>query len=112
MATPKERFVEALKELQDKGIVAVHTTDLPKESIRVILVKKGFLKPIVKGWYIPADPTEHPGDSTSWYTSYWEFCAKYLEFKYGIAWCISAEQSLQLYAGNYTKPMQLIYRDI
>jgi len=113
MATPRERLVEALtvlKDLQDKGVVAIHTSEIPKSSIRTLLVKKGFLKEIIKGWYIPADPTERPGDSTSWYTSYWEFCAKFLEHKYRAQWCISAEQSLQLHAGNYTVPFQLIIK--
>lgn len=113
MATPRERLVEALtvlKELQAEGVVAIHTSELPKNSIRVLLVKKGFLKEIIKGWYIPADPEERPGDSTSWYTSYWDFCAKFLEFKYGTEWCISAEQSLQLHSGNYTVPLQLIIK--
>ncbi|MGZ3872049.1 MAG: Fic family protein [Mucilaginibacter sp.] len=113
MATPRERLVEALtvlKDLQDKGVNAVHTSEIPKSSIRTLLVKKGFLKEIIKGWYVPVDPTERPGDRTSWYTSYWEFCVKFLEYKYGAQWCISAEQSLQLHAGNYTVPLQLIIK--
>jgi hypothetical protein len=113
MATPRERLVEALtvlQELQAGGVVAIHTSELPKNSIRVLLVKKGFLKEIIKGWYIPTDPEERPGDSTSWYTSYWDFCTKFLEFKYGADWCISAEQSLQLHSGNCTVPLQLIIK--
>jgi len=113
MATPRERLVEALnflKDLQDKGIVAVHTSEIPKSAVRSLLVKKGFLKEIISGWYIPTNPNERPGDSTSWYTSYWDFCAKFLEHKFGDNWCISAEQSLQLNAGNYTVPAQLIVR--
>ncbi|WP_184549822.1 Fic family protein [Mucilaginibacter sp. FT3.2] len=113
MATPREKLVEALetlKERQDKGGVAIHTSEISKKSIRVLLVKKGFLKEIIKGWYIPADPEERPGDSTSWYTSYWDFCAKFLKYKYETDWCISAEQSLQLHAGNYTVPLQLIIK--
>lgn len=113
MATPRERLVEALEalqELQSKGVVAIHTSEIPKNSIRALLVKKGFLKEIIKGWYIPTDPGERPGDSTSWYTSYWEFCVKFLDFKYGDEWCISAEQSLLLHSGNYTVPLQLIVK--
>jgi len=113
MATPRERLVEALEtlqDLQDKGAVAIHTSEIPKNQIRALLVKKGFLKEIIKGWYIPADPGERPGDSTSWYTSYWDFCIKFMEFKYGADWCISAEQSLQLHSGNYTVPIQLIVK--
>src|SRR6187402_2030349 len=112
MATPRERFVEALKtlqELQAKGAVTLHTSEIPN-SVRALLVKKGFLKEIIKGWYIPTDPEERAGDSTSWYTSYWEFCVKFLEFKYSADWCISAEQSLLLHSGNYTVPLQLIVK--
>jgi hypothetical protein len=113
MATPREKFVEALetlKELQEKGNVAIHTSEFSKDSIRVLLIKKGFLKEIIKGWYIPTDPEERQGDTTSWYTSYWDFCTRFLGHKYGTDWCISAEQSLQLHAGNYTVPVQLIVK--
>ncbi|WPU92832.1 Fic family protein [Mucilaginibacter sabulilitoris] len=113
MATPRERFVEALKvlkDLQDKDVVAINYKEIPKATMRTLLVKKGFIKEVVKGWYIPSDPNERPGDSTSWYTSYWDFCAKFLEQKFGEKWCISAEQSLLLHAGNYTVPSQLIVR--
>lgn len=113
MATPRERFVaalEILKALQDKGATVIHTSEIPKNSVRALLVKKGFLKEVTKGWYVPSDPAERPGDSTSWYTSYWDFCAKFLEFKFGKNWCISAEQSLQIHAGNYTVPTQLIIK--
>lgn len=40
MATPRERFVEALKflqELQKKGIVGIHTDDMPNRKYREIL---------------------------------------------------------------------------
>jgi hypothetical protein len=113
MATPRERLVEALqtlKTLQDKGEVAIHTSEIPKGWVRALLVRKGFLKEIIRGWYLPADPGERSGDSTSWYTSYWEFCVKFLEHKYRKDWCISAEQSLQIHGGNFTVPMQLIVK--
>jgi len=113
MATPRERFVEALKilkEFQDKDVVAIHTSEIPKNSVRALLVKKGFLKEVTKGWYILSDPGEHPGDTTSWYTSYWDFCAKFLKYKFGKEWCISAEQSLQIHAGNNTVRVQMIIK--
>lgn len=42
MATPKEKFVEALrllKGIQDKGTVAIHTEELPKRMYRELLLK-------------------------------------------------------------------------
>ncbi|WP_400261306.1 Fic family protein [Sphingobacterium sp. SG20118] len=111
MATPKERFVEALqhlKKLQDQGIVGIHTNDLPNRKYREILIKKGFLKDVSKGWYISSNPNEKDGETTSWYTSYWDFVAKFIKHKYDNNWCLSADHSLLIHAGNRAVPQQLI----
>lgn len=113
MATPRERFAEALKllkELQDKGIVGIYTDEIPSRVYREILVKNGFLKEVTKGWYTATNPVEREGETTSWYSSYWEFCAKFLEHKYGSEWCLSADQSLSIHAGNWAVPPQLVVR--
>lgn len=113
MATPREKVVEGLrllKELQDKGAVAIHTEEIPSRANREVLVKNGFLKEVTRGWYISVDPTERDGEITSWYSSYWEFCAKFLEHKYGSEWCVSADQSLYMHAGNWSVPPQLSIR--
>lgn len=113
MATPREKFVEALKilkELQDKGHIAVHTDEIPSRVYREILMKNGFLKEVTKGWYIAASPMERDGETTSWYSSYWEFCSKFLEYKYGSGWCLSADQSVLIHAGNWSVPPQLFIR--
>ncbi|WP_316840425.1 hypothetical protein [Pedobacter gandavensis] len=55
MATPQEKFAEALltlKELQEKGGSAIYTAEIPNRSQREILVKNGFIKEVSKGWYI------------------------------------------------------------
>jgi hypothetical protein len=65
---------------------------------------------VYAGWYIISSPENIPGDSSSWYSSYWIFCAQYLNFKYKDQWCFSAEQSLLLHAGNWTVPKQLIIK--
>ncbi len=55
MASPRERFAEALtflKGLQDQGIVGIHTDDIPNVRHRQLLVKNGFLREVTKGWYI------------------------------------------------------------
>ncbi|MFT3949137.1 MAG: Fic family protein [Agriterribacter sp.] len=113
MATPRERLAEALKilkDLQDQGVVGIYTEEIPNRVYREILLKNGFLKEITKGWYIASDPAEKEGETTSWYSSYWEFCAKFLHHKYGDDWCLSADQSLLLHAGNRSVPPQLIVR--
>ncbi|MHB1921917.1 MAG: Fic family protein [Chitinophagaceae bacterium] len=113
MATPRERLVESLKflkELQDNGVVGIHTDEIPNRKYREILLKNGFIREITKGWYLPADPAEKEGETTSWYSSYWDFMAKFLNYKYGNNWCFSADQSLLIHAGNSAVPQQLMVR--
>jgi len=113
MATPQEklaRSLEALKDLQDNHkIRAIKTSELSRVH-RERLLQSGFIKKVIDGWYISTPPDEKEGDSTSWYASFWHFCARYLEDRYGNEYCLSAEHSLQIHAGNKTVPHQLIVR--
>ena len=112
MATPGEKLAESLemlKVLQDNGIVGIKTSDLTRVH-RQRLLQNGFIREVLQGWYISAPPEEPQGDSTSWYLSFWGFCSRYLEDRYGDDYCISAEQSLILNLGNYSVPKQLIIK--
>lgn len=113
MATPGEKLAESLeiiRNLQDeKGILAIKTSEINRTH-RERLSKNGFLREVAKGWYIASNPNEQAGDTTSWYTSYWHFCSRYLEDKFGDDYCISADQSILMHSGNYTIPLQLIIR--
>ena len=112
MASPGEKLAESLevlRELQKRGVVAVRSVDLARTH-RERLVKNGFLLEVMKGWYIPARPDEAGGQSTTWYASFWEFCAAYLHMRFGTNWSLSPEQSLLLHAGNTTVPRKLLVR--
>jgi hypothetical protein len=112
MAAPSEklaRSLKALKALQDRGVVAIRSSDLERTD-RERLTANGFLLPVIKGWYVPARPDETAGESTAWYASFWDFCASYLNERFGKAWCLSPEQSLLLHAGNRTVPRQVLVR--
>ncbi len=112
MATPQEKLaesLEALKALQDRHVVAIRARDLSRTH-RERLLRSGFLREVMKGWYIPARPGEQEGDSTAWYASFWDFCAAYLRARFGEDWCLSPEQSLSLHAGNRAVPAQLLVR--
>jgi len=112
MATPSEKLASSLlvlEGLQNNRRVAVRSADLSRVH-RERLLKNGFLREVMKGWYIPARPDETVGDSTAWYASFWEFCAAYLRERFGEAWCVSPEQSLLLHAGNRSVPRQLLIR--
>src|SRR5207302_4172586 len=39
-----------------------------------------------------ASPTARVGDSTPWYASFWEFCARYSAERFGDEWHLSAEE--------------------
>ena len=114
MATPAEKLAEALKVLQtiqDKGIVAIKSDDLSRTN-KDRLITNGFIREVVRGWYIAVNPEEKKGNSTSWFTSYWGFCSRFLEDRYGDEYCISAEQSLLLHSGNEVVPNQMIIRSV
>jgi hypothetical protein len=112
MAAPKEKLAESLKalhKLQGQRVVAIRSRDLSRTH-RERLIKSGFLKEVIKGWYVPSRPDEARGDSTAWYASFWAFCAAYLSERFGKEWCLSPEQSLSLHAGNRRVPAQLLVR--
>jgi hypothetical protein len=112
MATQAEKLaqsVEVLSDLLNGGRQAIRSRDLTRTH-RERLVASGFLQEVMKGWYIQSQPSQPGGESTSWYVSYWGFCADYLDSRFGKDWCISPEQSLMLHAGNLTVPRQLSVR--
>ena len=98
-----------LKDLQRQGRVAIRARDLSRVH-RERLTRNGFLREIMKGWYIPSRPDEPAGDSTAWYAAFWAFAAQYLESRFGDEWCLSADQSLLLHVGDRTVPPQLLLR--
>src|SRR5690606_18337903 len=101
--------LEQLKTLQDQGVTAIRSAQFSRVH-RERLLKYGFIKEVIKGWYISSAPDEAPGDTTSWYTSFWAFCADYLHERLGSDWCLSPEQSLSLHIGDRTVPTQLLVR--
>jgi len=113
MATPPEKLAQSLELLHKvqiaDGAAAIRARDLPRTH-RERLLSSGFLQEVIKGWYIPSRPDEVKGESTAWYASFWQFCAAYLEERFGAEWCLSPEQSLSLHAGNWTVPRQLMVR--
>lgn len=101
--------LEELRTLQSQGMIAIRSKDLTRTH-RERLVKSGFLKEVMRGWYIPSRPDENAGESTAWYTSFWGFCAQYLADRFGEDWSLSPEQSLVLQAGDTSVPAQLLVR--
>ena len=99
--------LNALKKLQEAGKVAIRSADMDR-LVRESLVKNGFLRLIVKGWYMPTRPGERDGDTTPWYAAMLDFIKGYCTERFGDEWFVSAEYSLFLYAGRTILPRQLV----
>jgi hypothetical protein len=111
--TPQKKLADALHALhalQRQGVVAIRSPQHLSRAHRERLVESGFLREVIRGWYVASRPDEAAGDSTAWYASFWQFCAAYLSGRFGAAWCLSPEQSLLLHGGNRSVPVQLIVR--
>jgi len=111
MSRVSEKLADSLSVLQKvqdkKGSGIIRSSEISRTH-RERLSKNGFLKYVIKGWYISTDPNEKPGDTTSWYVSFWDFCSEYLNSRYGNKWIVSPDQSLSLHGSNFVVPHQLI----
>jgi fido (protein-threonine AMPylation protein) len=99
--------LQALKKLQDAGKAVLKSEDLARPQ-REALVKNGFLRQIIKGWYMPCRPDERPGDTTSWYAVLRNFVREYCDDRFGELWHASPEYSVALQVGNTVSPRQVI----
>ena len=110
MAAPNEKLAESLdvlKALQEGGRRVFRSDDLSRVH-RERLVANGFLQEVMKGWLISSSPSAREGDSTPWYASFWEFCARYYNDRFGEEWHMSPEQSLLLHGEKTVIPEQVV----
>jgi fido (protein-threonine AMPylation protein) len=110
MATPGEKLggsLAILHVLQDAGRRVFQSKELSRVH-RERLVRHGFLQPVLKGWLISSSPNTTPGDTTPWFASFWEFCARYCSERFGDDWHLSPELSLLLSAESNAIPSQVI----
>lgn len=110
MPTPNEKLAESLGVLHglQKGGRRVFKSDELSRTHRERLVQNGFLQEVMKGWLISFNPSARAGDSTPWHASFWEFCARYSNDRFGDEWHLSPEQSLFLHAENTVIPTQVV----
>lgn len=79
-----------------------------KASERVVLDRAGCLIDVLRGWYLLTKPGGE-GSSTAWFGGFWAFLKIYLEHRFGRdGYCLSAEASLDLHAGENTISKQLV----
>lgn len=110
MASSHEKLAAALEEL--RGLQAdgsrVFTSDQLTRTTRERLVDAGYLQEVMKGWLISANPMTGAGDTTPWFSSFWEFCGRYCEQRFGEDWVLSPEDSLLIHAEKTAIPSQVI----
>ena len=99
--------LERLRQLQAGGRHVFRGDEIPRYH-RDRLRKNGFLRPIIRGWWMSWSPDSAPGETTPWMISFWEFCARYCEERFGEAWHLSPEHSLLLHAERTSVPRQLV----
>jgi fido (protein-threonine AMPylation protein) len=110
MLKPHEKLAESLAELeklQAGGKRVFRSAELSRVH-RERLLHAGFLQQVVRGWLIASSPGTAPGESTPWFASFWEFCARYCEERFSTDWHVSPEQSLLIQAENTVIPPQVI----
>jgi Fic/DOC family len=110
VAAPNEKLatsLTALRALQRAGRRVFQSRELTRLH-RQRLLQNGFIQEVIKGWFISSSPNARAGDSTPWYASFWEFCARYCHVRFGKQWHLSPEQSLMLHAENTVIPAQAV----
>jgi hypothetical protein len=110
MPSPNEKLAESLdvlKELQQGNRRVFRSDDLSRVH-RERLVENGFLQEVMKGWLISSSPDTQAGESTPWHASFWEFCSRYCDERFGELWHLSPEQSLFLHGERTVIPDQLV----
>src|SRR5712691_7777146 len=99
--------LEKLQKLQSDGRHVFRSEAFPRAD-RERLLDQGFLREVIKGWVISTNPGTAPGDTMPWFASFWEFCARYCEYRFASDWHLSPEQSLLLHAEDTVIPTQVI----
>ena len=110
MPSPNEKLAESLDVLEalQQGNQRVFRSDDLSRVHRERLVENGFLQEVMKGWLISSSPEARAGESTPWHASFWEFCARYCDERFGEQWHLSPEQSLFLHGERTVIPDQLV----
>ena len=110
MVSPNEKLAVALtvlSDLQSEGQHVFRSGQFPRAH-RERLVRNGYLRPVMKGWLMLSHPDAPAHDTTAWYASFWEFCARYCRHRFGDRWHLSPELSLRLQGEDTSVPRQVI----
>lgn len=98
--TGRQRLARALVELHgvlgsERGVVRGKQLN---NANRLLLLERGYLREILKGWYFVSDPAAEAGGTTPFYANFWEYLARYLGERFDAGYCLTAEHSLLRHA--------------
>ena len=106
----RTKLIDALSELQNRKTddpTIVQSREISRKN-RELLIKTGWLREILKGWYLFVRPDAPNQDSTVWYAHFWDFLAVYLKKIHGNNYCLSAKASIDVLLEKPTTPKQVI----
>lgn len=108
--TINQLVAEALSEVNKNANGNIVHSKSIKPKQQALLVKHGYLKSIIKGWYLfDADlSVQGAGESALWYESIWSFIGQYLASRFKDNYWLSAEASLDIHTHNNSMPAQLV----
>lgn len=108
--TVNERLAAALEKASSLAVNNIIQSKLLPSRDQALLIQQGFLKSVIRGWYIlDADvSTNHAGESALWFDSIWGFVSQYLKELFGDEYWLSPESSLDLLTSSNALPQQII----
>ncbi len=108
--TGNEKLADALREAAAIRSGNIVNSSNLKPTTRTFLVSEGYLKQIVRGWYLfDADVSVgKAGESALWYQSIWQFIGQYLKESYGNDYWLNPEASIDIHTANNSLPKQLV----
>lgn len=108
---PSQQIAAALSRIQGRPI-SKHPHILRTEELsraeRELLLRTGWLREILLGWYLLTKPDIMPNDSTPWFAHFWDFLSIYLQHRFDKQYCLSAESSLEVLMDVSVLPKQVI----
>ncbi len=108
--TLHQLLAEALSSVKESAIGnIVHSKNI-KPKQQALLVKNGYLKRIIKGWYLfDADlSAQNAGESALWFESIWSFIGQYLSSRFNDNYWLSSAASLDIHTSNNSMPAQIV----
>ena len=108
--TGNQLLAEALAAISEKAIGNIVHSKNMKPKQQALLVKNGYLKSIIKGWYLfDADlSAQETGKSALWFESLWSFMSQYLSNRFGDNYWLSPDASLDIHTDSNMLPKQIV----